>query len=486
MNVSFLQELMNTVAEQSRALLPKALFGPGDEDNIEALSRALMSGRGEASGVAIARQLLNRLHIATADERAAFFNYLADELQPDPRAVSKAASAYLANPSETALMQLRLAAYSPRREFFRRLNLAPGGTAEIVALRREMLRSAKAGASLAAVDADLQSLLAYWFNRGFLVMRRIDWQTPAAILEKIIAYEAVHEIKGWDDLRRRLEPADRRCFAFFHPSLVDEPLIFVEVALLADVPEAIAPVLEARAGATAKPPAAAVFYSISNCQEGLKGISFGNFLIKQVVEELAREVPTLKTFVTLSPVPHFARWLDRMLASDMLAKDGAPGTETIVTAEDRAALRLLRDPRWAELARQPSPQTDQLKASLSALAAHYFLAAKSSDNRPVDPVARFHLGNGARLERINWLADTSEKGLREAHGLMVNYRYELADIEKNHEAYAQDGVIAASRAVKGQLRATAKTKGMGAVPELLALPGLGKPKKLPLPPRDEG
>ncbi len=231
MNVSFLQELMNTVAEQSRALLPKALFGAGEEDNIEALARALMSGRGEASGVAIARQLLNRLRTATTDERGQFFSYLADELHADPLAVSAAARAYLTDPGDVTLMGLRNATESPRREFFRRLNLAPGGTAEIVALRRELLRQPHADASLAAVDADLQSLLAYWFNRGFLVMRRIDWQTPAAILEKIIAYEAVHEIKGWDDLRRRLDPTDRRCFAFFHPSLVDEPLIFVEVAL---------------------------------------------------------------------------------------------------------------------------------------------------------------------------------------------------------------------------------------------------------------
>ena len=479
MNVSFLQELMNTVAEQSRSLLPRGLFGPGEDEDIEALSRALMSGRGEASGVAIARQLLNCLRTATPEQRSAFFSYLADELQPDPLVVTEAAKAYLATPSDQTLRGLRLATYSPRREFFRRLNLAPGGTAEIVALRRELLRAPKADASLAAVDADLQSLLAYWFNRGFLVMRSIDWQTPAAILEKIIAYEAVHEIKGWDDLRRRLDPTDRRCFAFFHPSLVDEPLIFVEVALTTEIPDAIGPVLEARSSAAGKAPTAAVFYSISNCQDGLKGISFGNFLIKQVVEELARDVPTLKTFVTLSPIPHFARWLDRTLAAD------TAGTEHILTPEDRAALRVLRDPRWAELARNPSPETDQLKATLTALAAHYFLVAKSSDNRPVDPVARFHLGNGARLERINWLADISEKGLREAHGLMVNYRYELADIEKNHEAYAQDGLVAVSRAVRGLLRPAPKQKSLtSGVPDLLALPGIVKTKKPSTAPRE--
>ncbi len=476
MNVSFLQELLNTVAEQSRALLPKSLFGNGDEDNIEVLARALMSGRGEASGVAIARQLLNRLHAATTDERTKFVGYLADELQPDAIAVTAAAEAYLKHPSDTTLMDLRNATESPRREFFRRLNLAPGGTSEIVALRRELLRLPQNNASLQAVDADLQSLLAYWFNRGFLVMRRIDWQTPAAILEKIIEYEAVHEIKGWDDLRRRLDPSDRRCFAFFHPSLIDEPLIFVEVALLSEMPDAIAPVLEARRQTSAKPPSCAVFYSISNCQEGLKGISFGNFLLKQVVEELAREVPSLKTFVTLSPVPHFARWLDRVLANE--TADAA--LADIITPADRAVLRVLADPRWVEAARHATSQTEQLKTTLTSLAAYYFLVARSTDNRPIDPVARFHLGNGARLERMNWLADRSEKGLRQAHGLMVNYRYDLADIEKNHEAYALDGTVAASRSVRAQLRAPVKSKA-AANQHPAALPSPSKPKGSPTP-----
>lgn len=448
MNVSFLQELMNTLAEQSRALLPKSLFGD-DEDNIGALSRALMSGRGEASGVAIARQLLNRLKHATPEERRAFFTYLADDLQPDPQAVQAAAQAYLAEPSQASLRALQDVTESPRREFFRRLNLAPGATAEIVALRNDLLRMPKADTAVAAIDGDLQHLLQTWFNRGFLVLRRIDWQTPAAILEKIIAYEAVHEIKGWDDLRRRLDPTDRRCFAFFHPSLVDEPLIFVEVALSSDIPDAIEPLLQARRGEADAAPTTAVFYSISNCQEGLKGVSFGNFLLKQVVEELVRELPSLRTFVTLSPVPHFARWLDRVIAA---------GDATKVTAKDLEILRVLRDPRWSDVARELGDQVAPLRDVLVQLAAQYFLAERSSDQRPVDPVARFHLGNGARLERINWLADTSEKGLREAHGLMVNYRYDLAEIEKNHEAYAAEGTVAASKAVRSLLRPQPKPK----------------------------
>ncbi|HEX4891817.1 MAG TPA: malonyl-CoA decarboxylase [Hyphomicrobiaceae bacterium] len=455
-NVSFLQDLLNTVAEQGRQLLPASLLGAARE-NITDLSEALVSGRGEASGVAIAREILKLYNGLAPEDRRNYFRFLADRFKPDEAGLKAAAAAYASDPSETTLARLRTAAESPRQEFFRRLNFAPGATAEIVNMRRDILRLPKGEPGIAAVDDDLAHLLASWFNRGFLVLRRIDWQTPAAILEKIIAYEAVHEIQSWEDLRRRLDPADRRCFAFFHPSLVDEPLIFVEVALMGESPASIQSVLneKRKAAPEAAPPNTAVFYSISNCQEGLRGISFGNFLIKQVVEELVREQPQLKTFVTLSPVPHFARWLDRATADD------ASG---IVTEADRVALQVLADPGWAE-----DPEEDGPKPTLLALAAHYFLVAKSADGRPVDPVARFHLGNGARLERINWLGDVSEKGLREAHGLMVNYRYDLKEIERNHEAYANEGEVAASRAVRGLLRPPPKPRAKAPV-KLLPVP----------------
>jgi malonyl-CoA decarboxylase len=446
-NVSFLQDLLNTVAEQGRQYLPSALIGAQQED-VGGLARALLSGRGEASGVAIARELLDRYRALDPEGRKTFFRVIADHFKPNPDTVKAAAAAFLENTGEAALHDLRNAVESPRQEFFRRLNLAPGATAEIVAMRRDLLRLLKAEPDFASVDEDMAHLFASWFNRGFLVLKRIDWQTPAAILEKIIRYEAVHEIQGWDDLRRRLEPADRRCFAFFHPSLIDEPLIFVEVALTRDVPGHIQnligepPPLPSDARSA---PTTAVFYSISNCQEGLRGISFGNFLIKQVVEELAREQPQLKTFVTLSPVPTFARWLDRAVADD---------AARIVTEADRVALQMLSDPGWID----DPEEAEGLKPALLAMAAHYFLQARSHDNRPIDPVARFHLGNGARLERINWLGDVSEKGLREAHGLMVNYLYELKDIERNHEAYANEGEVVASRSVKALLRQQPKPK----------------------------
>lgn len=463
LNVSFMQELLNTVAEQGRALLPKGLFGLGNEESVEELARALISGRGEASGVAIARQLLMHYNELSGDEQGKFFRFLADTMGPAPAAIAAAAQDYLDQPTPAALSALQGCVESRRCELFRRLNLAPGATAGIVGMRKDLAAQADPDGTLKAVDADLRSLLQTWFNRGFLVLKRIDWQTPAAILEKIIAYEAVHEIKGWDDLRRRLDPVDRRCFAFFHPSLVDEPLIFVEVALVNAMPSSIAPLISS--GRATAPdnsaPTTAVFYSISNCQEGLKGISFGNFLLKQVVEDLVRENPSLKTFVTLSPVPHFARWLDRAVA----AANVTPGT---VTDADRKNLALLNDPRWT----RDETLHAELKSSLMALSAHYLMSAKSDDNRPVDPVARFHLGNGARLERINWLADTSEKGLREAHGLMVNYRYEIKDIEKNHEAYANDGTVAVSKAARAWLRATEVPKPVNAAKTMLALPGV--------------
>jgi len=464
MNVSFLQELMTTVAEQGRALLPKSLFGQEPREAMQVLVDALISGRGEASGVAIARQILTHYQVLSGEERRAFFHYIAEVLKPDAEAVRTAAEAFLANPDDASLSKLQRAVESPRQEFFRRLNLAPGATAEIVAMRRDLLRLPKDEPAVAVVDADLRHLLYSWFNRGFLVLRRIDWQTPAAILEKIIAYEAVHEIAGWDDLRRRLDPVDRRCFAYFHPSLIDDPLIFVEVALMDSIPGAIGPVLnEAPKSDGSMEPTTAVFYSISNCQEGLKGISFGSFLIKQVVEDLVRETPSLKTFVTLSPVPHFARWLDRTFADD---QDG------VLTVEDREALHRLRDPAWHD-----GESAEVLRELIMGLAARYFLRPTSPDGKPVDPVARFHLGNGASLDAINWLGDTSEKGLREAHGLMVNYRYDLKEIEKNHEAFANDATVAASRAVRQLLKSAPKSlvKGFQSGDEdgagLLLLPG---------------
>jgi malonyl-CoA decarboxylase len=460
-NVSFLQELLVTVAEQGRQLLPRSLGGSLRKDDLHELAAALLSGRGEASGVAIASEILARYQVLQAEERHAFLGFLAT-MQPDTDALAGAAQAYLANPDAAAVATLQQAVESPRQEFFRRLNLAPGATAQIVAMRRDLLSIGDP--ALAYVDRDLMHLLASWFNRGFLVLRRIDWQTPAAILEKIIQYEAVHEIQGWDDLRRRLDPADRRCFAFFHPSLVDEPLIFVEIALMRDIPDDIQSLLREapKNGEANEKPTTAVFYSISNCQDGLRGISFGNFLIKQVVQELVRECASLRTFVTLSPVPQFASWVARTLAEDDC---------TLVNEVERERMHLLDDPDWIY-----TYGNEAVRPLLMRLAAHYFLVAKNRDGQPIDPVARFHLGNGARLERLNWQGDISSKGLREAHGLMCNYRYELKDIEKNHEAYENEGVVAASRQVHALLKLE---RGRSEPGRFLQLPGLRASRSSP-------
>jgi malonyl-CoA decarboxylase len=299
-------------------------------------------------------------------------------------------------------------------------------------MRGQLLDTLARRNDLAMVDADFASLFSTWFNRGFLVLRRIDWSTPAVILEKIIRYEAVHQIRDWADLRARVNSPDRRCYAFFHPALVDEPLIFVEVALTREIPGAIAPILEIkREPLDPERATTAVFYSISNCQRGLAGVSFGSFLIKQVVAEISREMPRLSTFVTLSPVPNFATWLTRERAEPALPE------------ADRTALAGLDKPEW---------WTDQtvieMRDAMLRAAATYFMTARNKSGSPLDSVARFHLGNGARLERLNWPGDLSDSGRRQSFGLMVNYLYDLGDIEKNHEAYAENRTIVAAGAIR--------------------------------------
>jgi malonyl-CoA decarboxylase len=280
-------------------------------------------------------------------------------------------------------------------------------------------------------------LLRSWFNRGFLRLERIDWRTSALVLEKLIQYEAVHAVQGWRDLRRRLE-ADRRCFAFFHPQLPDEPIIFIEVALTRGMSSHVQPLLDVKAPiGDAAAADCAMFYSITNCQEGLRGISFGNLLIKQVADDLKREFPHLRRFATLSPVPGMRRWLERNRSRVAVGPEG----------EQRLALLArLDDPAW-HLGEVP----EGLQSLLVSLCAHYLLREKQSEHgglEPLDPVARFHLANGASLERINWLGDTSEQGMRRAAGLMVNYVYWLADLERNHDRYFREHSVAASSQVE--------------------------------------
>lgn len=446
---TYFQELFGSIADRGRGLigLTDTVVKPPVPGDLSAMAKALLSSRGEASGVALARRTLDVYAAAGTDARGAFLRELAIDYGPDSGRLDKAARAYLDDRSTGSIMELTAASEPRRQEIIRRLNRAPGGTAALIHMREDVLDRLASEPALAPLDEDFQHLLSSWFNRGFLVLRKIDWTTPANILAKITEYEAVHTIKSWDDLRNRLEPPDRRCYAFFHPQLDDDPLIFVEVALTREIPGAIAPLLDlTRAPLPASQATTAVFYSISNCQRGLAGISFGNFLIKQVVEELKRELPQLTTFVTLSPVPGFARWL----------KEQRSGTGTaIVPADDLAVLAHLDEVGWMD----DEDRRDELEAPVLATAAAYFIRAKSR-NKAADPVARFHLGNGARLERINFLGDQSPRGISQSHGVMVNYLYDLAAIEQNHEAYAEQGEVVVSSAVRRLLRAAAPSRDL--------------------------
>jgi malonyl-CoA decarboxylase len=434
---AFFSDLLATISERGRTLLRRdSADTKQDADGLIELCGALLSGRGEASGTAMARDVLDIYQELDAAGRRAFFEGLVRDFGPDRERLAQAIEKWRAKPDDEDASALHFASEPRRQELIRRLNRAPGGTSDLVSMRADLLGMMNGHTDLAALDRDVSHLLSSWFNRGFLVLRRIDWSTPANILEKIIRYEAVHEISDWDDLRRRIDPVDRRCYAFFHPAMVDEPLIFVEVALTETIPGAIAPLLAVdRPYLPIEKARTAVFYSISNTQRGLGGISFGSFLIKQVVEELRRETPKLDTFVTLSPVPGFMPWVKQ--DKDLPLSD-----------EDREILKRLDDPKWFE-----NPETTaQLRGVIEPLAAHYFLRARTPRGKLIDSVARFHLGNGARLERINWLGDLSPKGVRESAGVMVNYLYRLDDIEKNHEAYANDGEVVASSAVKKLLK----------------------------------
>jgi malonyl-CoA decarboxylase len=437
-DTSFFSEMLQSIAERSRALIKRERREPAHERSagLVELCEALLSGRGEASGVALAQEILALYAELTTGPRIAFFETLATTFGPDRARIDRAIAAWREAPSDATAADLHVASEPRRLELFRRLNLAPNGTRALVRMREQLLDAMDHRRNeLAVIDNDFVHLFSSWFNRGFLVLRRIDWSTSAAILEKIIRYEAVHEIKDWEDLRRRIDPPDRRCYAFFHPALVDEPLIFVEVALMREVAAAIGPILsDKREPVEPQRATTAVFYSITNCQRGLAGVSFGHFLIKQVVEEVSREMPRVGTFVTLSPAPNFAGWLNRERKNT--------GSDAL-DDHDREALAALDDPNWwraPELA-------EEVREPLLRAAAWYYMRARNSRGLPVDSVARFHLGNGARLERLDFLADASERALNQSYGLMVNYLYDLDYIERNHEAFAQQRAIVASSAV---------------------------------------
>jgi malonyl-CoA decarboxylase len=419
---SFFRRLFGSIGRRP-GTVPRAAVRRGR--NAISLCHALMSERGEVSGARIARDALAAYQELDDAALGIYFDLLVKEFSPDPEEVGRAADAYRQDPSQANLVHLQRVVEPPRQELFRRLNMASGGTPVLVEMRRRLLKLLAERPYYAGIDADLAHLLNSWFNRGFLSLQRIDWRTPALVLEKLIRYEAVHEIQGWPDLHRRLE-GDRRCYAFFHPSLPDEPLIFIEVALTRGISSRVQPLLDLESP-VADPTTAncAIFYSITNCQEGLRGVSFGNLLIKQVAEDLGREFPKLKTFATLSPIPGFRKWLAAV------AKD---------RPEAAALVARLDTERWFD----DHAAAADTRRELVRLCAYYLLHAKQGRD-PLDPVSRFHLGNGARLEKLNWLGDISAMGMRRSVGLMVNYVYRLDDVERNHEAYARERRIVATR-----------------------------------------
>lgn len=403
--MSIFADILGTVFE-------RRYRAPGPQDDIskplEELTARLLGSLGEVSGMAVARQILDRYSRFDDAGKIAFFTHLRRDLDVDPAKLRAALDTYEAAPDKASYTRFMEAAEPPRQELARRLNQVPGATRQLVAMRHDLLRLAKANPDLALIDFDLRHLLQSWFNRGFLVLRPITWESPANILEKIIAYEAVHAIDSWDDLRRRLHPVDRRLFAFFHPSMADEPLIFVEVALTKGIPGSIQNLLaEDRAPMAAADADTAVFYSISNCQQGLASISFGNSLIKQVAADLSADLRGLTTFVTLSPIPGLAAWAKQ------------EGLEMPVNAPE----------------------------AMRQMAAHYLLHAKGRGGLPFDPVARFHLGNGAKVHAVHAEADASDKGRAQSGGTMVNYLYDLNAVAQNHERYATTNAVLATAEV---------------------------------------
>ena len=421
--MSFFQNLLSSIME--RSLLKSSYFRSKDfgilHEDINKALESVMSKSGEISSLVFAEHLSSLIEALNDEEFIEFFETLHAKYDLDAEALLRASNEYSKNKTQKNLELIFQASEPQWVKLFKRLNTVSEGTLRLVRLRERIRSLKQASPSLEFFDRSLLKLFKHWFNPSFLVLESIDWSTPANILEKIIAYEAVHEINSWDDLRARLAPDDRKCFAFFHPLMPNEPLIFVEVALSNKIPNTINEIITIDRSVTLNQDInTAVFYSISNCQEGLSGISFGNFLIKQVANDLNLEFKNLKKFVTLSPVPGLRKWI-----SD-------------------------KHPKFAKsLERLKRPeQFLKVHDNMMEYVGKYFLSSERTDKMPNDPVARFHLGNGASLEQINYLGDLSSNGIKLSAGLMVNYLYDLDKVEKNHELYTSEKKINISKNAK--------------------------------------
>jgi malonyl-CoA decarboxylase len=455
---STLQRVRNWWQRLTAAVRPTGASSEADRETTRALAEfgtLIEESRAQRGGAHSARkraaQMAALYRGATAEQLAAVLQLISREFAPD-RAELQAAITAMQNAADDAAAsraeaRLRVVLGHPRAQFFIQFNMLSDGVKFLVDLRADVLRLLPETPALEVLKVELDALIASWFDPGFLELRRITWESPAAILEKLIAYEAVHAIESWQDLRNRLD-SDRRCYAFFHPRMPGEPLIFVEIALVKGFPASVqalldvsAPVLDPRTADTA------VFYSISNTQRGLQGVSFGNLLLKRVIEDLQRGLPGIKAFATLSPIPGCRKWLDRVLSEepDLISASEAAKIATALgeTATAGALAHALAREDWTSDERL----RDALFPPLEKLCARYLLKEKSG-MRPIEPVAAFHLNNGARVNRILWLADTSPRGMKQSYGMMVSYRYDLSEVDENHERFAQSGEIAAARRVK--------------------------------------
>ena len=417
--LNFLNSLIDTIFnKKNRNKNFGFLFEKNHNKTIKDYVDNVYQAKGEISALNYSEELFNFLEKSDHKTLISFFDYLENDYDLDISLLNNVLLKYKKKNEYDHYKEIKNITETKRLEIFRRLNSTQHGTIKLVKLREKLLKILVKFEKFRKIDFDLSNLFKDWFNRGFLILKPIDWETPANILEKIIEYEAVHQIRSWDELRSRLEPDDRKCFAYFHPAMEDEPLIFIEVALTKEVPKTINYILNRnRLKLESQDATTAVFYSISNCQKGLQGISFGNFLIKQVARDLENNFSKLKTFITLSPIPGYFKWLEK------------------------------NDPNLHKKVKNKiNLQTIQkYKKLIHKSVFDYFFLSHRNDNLPNDPVARFHLGNGAILENINFLADISEKGLNQSLGLMVNYLYDLEEVEKNHEKYVLDKKINASK-----------------------------------------
>ena len=415
--MNFFQNMISSIMKNGLSLTGFRSHNFGElHKDINKAADSVMSSSGEVSSIVFAEHLLHLIDDQTDEELLVFLNYLLTEYDIDTESLLENVQAYQSERNQDNLNLISSSSEPKWIELFRRLNAAPAGTHKLIKLREKIKYLLTMGnLELESLDKGLLRLFKYWFNPSFLVLEKIDWSTPANVLEKIIEYEAVHEINSWDDLRARLAPSDRQCFAFFHPLIPEDPLIFVEVALTNKIPETIAEVIRIERDEIENDQInTAVFYSISNCQNGLSGISFGNFLIKKVAHKLRQEIDGLDNFLTLSPLPGLMRWLE----------NNAP------LAYERCKNKTIED-------------NDLIQKTIK-----YLTESNRNDGLPNDPVARFHLGNGAILKQININGDLSNKGLDQSNGVMVNYLYDLDTVERNHELFVQTKEVLLSNELK--------------------------------------